>query len=107
MCKYRPEIKKKFSLTYEGDSICSLTENNTLKDKPCSYKNSSTAALPTAPHQGSIFYVQNLQISQPHFLWFYKLPPSARFWNFLVQFFPQLEGNFMNWDVKYRPLMVF
>ena len=100
MCKYRPEIKKKFSLTYEGDSICSLTENNTLKDKPCSYKNSSTAALPTAPHQGSIFYVQNLQISQPHFLWFYKLSQVGGYVR--VQSIPLPPGkvhlNYLEWN---------
>ena len=39
---------------------------------------------------------------------FFKLPPSAHFCNILAHFFTRLEGNFTNWEVKYRrPLIVF
>ena len=40
---------------------------------------------------------------------FYKLPPSTRFRNRLMQFFACGGGNLMNWGVKikYTPLMAF
>ena len=37
----------------------------------------------------------------------YKLPPSAHFRSFSAQFFRLLGRSLMNWDVKYRPLMIF
>ena len=60
---------------------------------------------PSPLPQGPVFYVRNLQIFPTFFPGSTNFPKRT-FSQLLAQFFLRLEGNFMNWDVKYRPLMV-